>query len=175
MASKLNALCLVAHPDDCVIFGLSYIYHHAEYHWTVGYLTYTADTARGAEMAAFWKKRSIDTVFLGFEDHWHDNEQKQYTRWSEESAEQACWRLARQYDLVLTHDEWGDYGHIHHALVHAAVCWHPKLVTFARPGSGTVTLTVPPETYTTAELPLHGSVIESFHCHGHNNSYKETP
>lgn len=169
----MKALCLVAHPDDCVIFGLSYIHHHPEYCWTVGYLTYTAADPRGAEIASFWQRCGIDTVFLGFEDHWHDNEQKQYTRWTEESAEQACWRLARQYDLVLTHDEWGDYGHIHHALVHAAVRWHPKLVTFARPGSGTVEFLLPHTAYSADELPTHYSVIKGFHPDQHKNTYRE--
>jgi len=169
----MKALCLVAHPDDCVIFGMSYIHHHAEYQWTIGYLTYTEQDPRGAELASFWRKRNIDTVFLGYEDHWHDNEQGQFTRWTAESAEQACWRLARQYDLVLTHDQSGDYGHIHHALVHQAVQWHPRLVTFAPPGQGTVTLAVPNGTYSWDELPLHGHIIQGFHPQTHQNSYKE--
>ncbi len=171
--ATVKALCLVAHPDDCVIFAFSYIHNHPEMDWTVGYLTYSEQDPRGAELSAFWHRRNIRTVFLGFEDHWHDNEQKQFTRWTEESADSACWRLARDYDLVLTHDEQGDYGHIHHALVHRAVQWHPRLVTFAPPGQGTVTLSVPPGTYTIDELPLHGSVIQGFHNTQHQNSYKE--
>jgi len=169
----MNALCLVAHPDDCVIFGYSYIHAHPEHTWTIGYLTYTAQDPRGQELMTFWKKRSINCVFLGFEDHWHDNEQKQFTRWTEESADQACWHLARDYDLVLTHDEHGDYGHIHHVLVHRAVKWHPKLITFARPGQG-VEYTIPLGTYTLDELPMHKEIIASFHSKEHRNSYKET-
>lgn len=168
----MKALCMVAHPDDCVIFGLSYIHNHPELDWTIGYLTYTATDPRGSEMAAFWQRRGINTVFLGFEDHWHDNEQKQFTRWTEESAERACWNLARQYDLVLTHDEAGDYGHIHHVLVHQAVKWHPRLVTFAPPGQG-VTYSVPTAAYSLDELPQHGGVIAGFHIQQHQNSYKE--
>ncbi len=168
-----QALCLVAHPDDCVIFGLSYIYHHPEYQWTIGYLTYTADHVRAQEMINFWRRRKIATHFLGFEDHWHDNEQKTLTRWTEEAAEHACWKLARQFDLVLTHDQSGDYGHIHHCLVHQAVKWHPGLVTFAKPGTGTVTFSVPPDTYSIDELPQHGAVVQSFHPHSHSNSYRE--
>jgi len=169
----MRALCLVAHPDDCVIFGLSYIYHHPEHDWTVAYLTYTPESERGAEMAKFWQRRNIPTVFLGFEDHWHDNEQKKYTRWKQKHAEHACRNLARKFDLVLTHDELGDYGHIHHQLVHQAVCWHWRLVTFAPVNNGTVTLTVPPDAYTLQELPLHGEIIAGFHSNGHSNSYKE--
>jgi len=172
MESSVKALCLVAHPDDCVIFGYSYIHAHPEYRWTIGYLTYTAQDPRGEEMSAFWQRRGIDCVFLGFEDHWHDNEQKQFTRWTAEHAERACWELARKYDLVLTHDEHGDYGHIHHALVHQAVQWHPRLVTFAPVGQGT-TYSIPAGVYSLDELPAHGHIVAGFHQHSHQNSYKE--
>ena len=168
----MKALCLVAHPDDCVIFGYSYIYAHPEHTWTIGYLTYTAQDPRGAEMSAFWQRRNIDTVFLGFEDHWHDNEQKQFTRWEPEHAERACWELARKYDLVLTHDEHGDYGHVHHSLVHQAVQWHPRLVTFAPRELGTRYI-LPADAYSLDELPLHGNIVAGFHQQGHQNSYKE--
>ena len=173
MGTKINALCMVAHPDDCVIFAYSYIHNHPEMNWTIGYLTYTEQDPRGAELAAFWRRRGIDTVFLGFEDHWHDNEQKQFTKWTEERAERACWELAKNFDLVLTHDEFGDYGHIHHVLVHNSVQWHPRLVTFAPPGQGT-TYTVPAGTYNIDELPMHGEIVKSFHHSEHCNSYKET-
>jgi LmbE family N-acetylglucosaminyl deacetylase len=168
----MKALCLVAHPDDCVIFAYSYIYNHPDYNWTIAYLTYTAQDPRGAEMSAFWQRRGIDCVFLGFEDHWHDNEQKQFTRWTEESAERACWNLARTFDLVLTHNESGDYGHIHHVLVNQAVRWHPQLIIFAQPGTGT-TYCVPADAYSLDELPLHKNIVQGFHLKEHKNSYKE--
>jgi hypothetical protein len=80
--------------------------------------------------------------------------------------------LAKEFDLVLTHDESGDYGHIHHVLVHNSVQWHPRLVTFARPGEGT-TYTVPDSAYSLDELPLHANIIAGFHVMQHQNSYKE--
>ena len=170
----MNALCLVAHPDDCVIFALSYIHNHRDLNWTIGYLTYTAQDPRGAELAAFWHKRGIKCVFLGFEDHWHDNEQQRFTCWDSNDAKQACSQLAASYDLILTHDEHGDYGHIHHRLVHSAVKQYPNVVTFAPLGEGTVILTVPPDTYTIDELPLHGEIVRGFHPKTHQNDYKET-
>jgi LmbE family N-acetylglucosaminyl deacetylase len=169
----MKALCLVAHPDDCVIFALSYIHNHPELEWTIGYLTYTEQDSRGAELSEFWQRRGIDCVFLGFEDHWPDVQQKQFTQWSQQHATAACWNLAKDFDLVLTHDQHGDYGHIHHVLVHNSVQQHPHLVTFAPPGQGTVTYTVPEGTYSIDELPQHGSIIQSFHSEKHQNSYKE--
>jgi LmbE family N-acetylglucosaminyl deacetylase len=169
----MKALCLVAHPDDCVIFAYSYIHNHAHYDWTIGYLTYTAQDPRGAELAAFWHKRGIECIFLGFEDHWHDNEQQRFTRWDSKDAKQACLQLASMYNLILTHDEHGDYGHIHHRLVYSAVAQHTNVITFAPPGEGTVTLTVPPDTYSIDELPLHGEIVRGFHPITHQNDYKE--
>lgn len=171
----MKALALVAHPDDCVIFAYSFMYAHPDLDWTVGYLTYTSTSPRGRELAEFWHQRGIATVFLGLEDHWHDNEQKQLTRWTRADADTKCWNLAQQYDLVLTHDEHGDYGHIHHQVVHDAVQQHPRLVTFAPPGSGTDTYTIPSGVYTIDELPQHGSIVSSFHSQGHANSYNIAP
>jgi LmbE family N-acetylglucosaminyl deacetylase len=168
----MKALCLVAHPDDCVIFGYSYIHNHPELDWTIGYLTYTAQDPRGAELAAFWQRRNILCVFLGFVDDYHDQEQQQLLQWYGIDAVADCANLARQYDLVLTHDEHGDYGHIHHQVVHDAVKHHPNLITFAKPGQGT-TYTIPPGTYSLDELPMHGEIIASFHSTEHRNSYKE--
>lgn len=169
----MKALCLVAHPDDCVIFGYSYIHNHPELAWNIGYLTYTADSERGAELAAFWQRRNIPSVFLGFVDDYHDQEQQQLLHWSSANAAAKCAELAAQYDLVLTHDEHGDYGHIHHQVVHDAVKHHSNLITFAKPGQGT-TYTVPPGTYTLDELPMHGEIVAGFHGTAHQNSYKES-
>lgn len=170
--ANIKALCLVAHPDDCVIFGFSYIHNHPEMDWTIGYLTYTESDPRGAELAEFWRKRNIECVFLGFVDDYRDLETKTLSF----DAESAAWNLqelADHYDLVLTHDCNGDYGHLHHVFVHNCVRHHPQLVTFARPGEGT-TYTVPLDTYSLDELPMHGEIIASFHRQEHKNSYKET-
>ena len=169
----MKALCLVAHPDDCVIFAYSYIHNHPEHVWTIGYLTYTEHDPRGAEMSAFWRRRGIDTIFLGFEDHWHDQEQQQLTCWDLSYAEVKCWNLAKDYDLVLTHDQHGDYGHIHHRVVHDSVERHHNLVTFAPNEQGTITVSIPAGTYSLNELPQHGAIIAGFHAVEHKNSYTE--
>ncbi len=167
----MKALCLVAHPDDCVIFAYSFMYHHPQFDWTVGYLTYTSDTPRGQEFVKFWTQRDTSTVFLGFEDDWHDNEQKKLLHWTQQDAINACQQLAQDYDLVLTHDHDGDYGHIHHEVVYESVANHPGLITFARPGTGTNTYQVPLSAYNPGELPLHADVIKGFHYDIHSNSY----
>jgi LmbE family N-acetylglucosaminyl deacetylase len=169
----MNAICMVAHPDDCIIFGYSYMYHHPEYTWTIGYLTYTDSDDRAAEMIKFWQKKHIRCVFLGFVDHWHDQEHQAYNFWNPNDAAAACWNLVKDYDLVLTHDADGDYGHIHHRLVHHAVCQHHRVVYFVPPGLGNTHLLVPPDTYDIDELTLHRDIILPFHQNGHQNSYMD--
>ena len=168
----MKALCLVAHPDDCVIFGYSYIHNHPEMTWHICYLTYCEWEPRGRELKEFWHRRGITCIFLGYTDNYRDIENKQIS-FNEEQARREIGNIVQSYDLVLTHDAQGDYGHIHHVLVHNSVQWHPHLVTFAPPGQGTVTHTVPLDTYKLDELPMHGDIIAGFHIIQHQNSYKE--
>jgi LmbE family N-acetylglucosaminyl deacetylase len=166
----MNAIAMVAHPDDCVIFAYSYIYHHPEYAWTICYLTYTESDPRGQEFAEFWNRRNIATKFLGYVDDWHDIENKKIS-FDEVSARTDVQNLISQYDLVLTHDEQGDYGHLHHVFVNQATAGHPNRITFAGPGRGTVKYTVAPGTYSLDELPMHQDIIVEFHKITHTNEY----
>ena len=167
----MNALCLVAHPDDCVIFAYSFMHHWRRLNWTVAYLTYQAHEPRALEFIRFWGRRNIPVRFIGLQDHWDDNEQGRLTRWSGATAKAQCRNLAKNYDLVLTHDANGDYGHIHHRVVHDSVADHPGLVTFAPPGQGTDTYSIPQGVYSLDEFPMHRDIVASFHSAGHLNSY----
>lgn len=169
----MKAICMVAHPDDCVIFGYPYIYHHSDWLWTVAYLTYTADSERGQELARFWNSRGVATEFLGYEDNPQDYENQALLTWNPLQAMNSVRQCIHQYDRVLSHGAEGDYGHVHHRLVHEAVHTHPGLATFAAPGTGTVTLTLPSTAYSLDELPLHANVIQGFHAESHTNSYHE--
>lgn len=171
--ATVKALCMVAHPDDCVIFAYSYIHNHPEMDWRICYLTYSEWEPRAQELKEFWQRRSIPCIFLGYTDDYRDIENKSIS-FDAEQARREIGNIAERYDLVLSHDELGDYGHIHHVFVHSCVQHHPRLVTFAKLNQGTVTFTVPPGTYSIQELPQHGSIIQSFHAQEHRNSYKET-
>jgi LmbE family N-acetylglucosaminyl deacetylase len=166
----MKALCLVAHPDDCVIFGYSYIHNHPEYEWTICYLTYTEWQPRAQEFQKFWKCRNIITIFLGYQDDYRDIESKKIS-FDEDQARREISSIVANYDLVLTHDENGDYGHLHHVFVNQATSNHPGRITFARPGCGTVKYCVEPGVYSLDELPLHREVIAGFHPITHTNEY----
>ena len=167
----MKALVIVAHPDDCVIFAYSFMYAHPELDWTICYLTYEADDYRGSELKAFWDKRNIKTKFLGYVDDWHDIENKKIS-FDEARAWIDIQEAISGYDIVLTHDEAGDYGHLHHKFVYNAVAdYHPNIVTFAGIGKGNVRFTIPAGTYTLDELPQHGPIIAGFHSTEHANEY----
>jgi LmbE family N-acetylglucosaminyl deacetylase len=168
----MKALCLVAHPDDCIIFAYSYIHNHPDMDWTICYLTYTAWEPRAKEMIEFWKKGIFMGVCLGYTDDYHDIENNKIS-FNTEHAEHEIKNIINLYDLVLTHDEHGDYGHIHHVFVHNCAKGHPQLVTFTKSGHGTE-YTIPVGTYTLDEFPQHQDVVAGFHNKEHKNSYKET-
>ena len=167
----MKAVCVVAHPDDCVIFAYSFIHNHPEYQWTICYLTYTAVDPRGQEFVNFWSKRNCKTKFLGYVDDWHDIENKRIS-FDKDAAQADIQLVIVDYDLVLTHDAEGDYGHIHHVFVNQAAGNHTNLVTFAGPGQGTVKYTIEPGVYSLDEFPLHRDIVAGFHPITHTNEYK---
>jgi len=168
---SLKAMVMVAHPDDCVIFAYSFMHHYRQLDWTVCYLTYTEQDARGREFAEFWRQRGVATKFLGYVDDYRDIDANKIsfdTRAAEESIKQAI----LDQDLVLTHDHRGDYGHLHHVFVNRTVCWnHNQVVCFAGTEQGNVKYAVDPGLYSLDELPLHRDIISTFHMHTHANEY----
>lgn len=167
----MKAVTVVAHPDDCVIFAYSFMHNHADYDWTIVYLTYTEWEPRAQEFRKFWERRNVTTIFLGYRDDYRDIENKKIS-FDEAQACKEIVSLIKNYDLVLTHDQHGEYGHLHHVFVHDATRDHPRRVTFAGPGQGTVKYTVEPGAYSLDELPLHRDIIAGFHSTTHNNEYR---
>lgn len=161
---------MVAHPDDCIIFAYSFMYNHPEYEWTVCYLTYTESHARGQEFAKFWQKRGVAVKFLGYPDDWNFLEDRPGDI-NEADATTDIKLIIGDQDLVLTHNEHGDYGHPHHMLVNRATAGHPCRVTFASTGVGNIKYTLAPELYNLDEFPLHRDIVVRFHQNGHSNEY----
>lgn len=166
----MKALTMVAHPDDCVIFALSYMHHHPELEWTICYLTYAEWEPRAQEFRKFWNRRNIPTIFLGYRDDYRDIENKQIS-FNEAQAAREIAGITANFDLILTHNEQGEYGHIHHVFVNRATQHHPQRVTFAGPGQGTVKYSVNAGIYSLDELPLHREIIAGFHTNTHQNEY----
>jgi LmbE family N-acetylglucosaminyl deacetylase len=154
----MKAICMVAHPDDCIIFGLGFILAYPEYDWHICYLTYRHNTPRGREIYNFWSRRSVTVDFLGFSDNKKDIILDKLS-FDPVMARNFIMNEIAQYDLVLTHNSDGEYGHVHHRFVHDCCNHHPKLVTFATEGEE---YSVPAQYYTLEELPNHARVIRQF-------------
>jgi hypothetical protein len=157
----LNAVCLVAHPDDCVIFAWPFIEAHPEFKWTIVYLTYTFVDIRAKEVAAYWRQRNITTSFLGIKDDW------QYVKngklgFDPDIAKKDIINAASKYTLILTHNEDGDYGHPHHKFINTVANQidTPKVYFASTFNYNTEYTVVNPVVL--EELPLHRAVIEEF-------------
>lgn len=168
----MKAVCMVAHPDDCVIFAWSLMHNFPLLDWRVAYLTYTESTSRAREFQQFWQHRGIATTFLGFTDDCKDIETGQCS-FDTNAARDAVQSVISDADVILTHDSAGDYGHPHHSFVHRCVALssHDHVITFAAPGQGTHHYHIDQPDYSSAELPLHWDIIKGFHAQSHRNSY----
>ena len=167
----MKAMAMVAHPDDCVIFAYSFMHHYPGIDWTVCYLTYTEQDARGREFADFWSRRNIKTKFLGYADDWEFVKNSELG-FDAKQAEDSIKEVIKDQDLILTHDHLGDYGHLHHKFINAVVCdSHSHVATFARVNHGNVKYTIEPDVYSLDEFPLHRDIVASFHPAQHTNEY----
>jgi len=159
----MKAVCMVAHPDDCVIFAYQFIMEHSDWDWTICYLTYQRTDPRGAEISQFWERRNICTKFCGMTDNWESVE-KGKTGFNNGDAEQWIRDVCDGADIILTHNEKGEYGHPHHMFIHKVTNFiaTPKVYFGSYPDYynhliGTAT---PP--FDPSELPLHEEVISGF-------------
>ena len=167
----MKAMAMVAHPDDCVIFAYSFMHHYPTFDWTVCYLTYTNQDARGQEFADFWLRRNIKTKFLGFNDDWEFVKNSELG-FDSTLATKAVQEAIADQDLILTHDHLGDYGHLHHKFIHEIVCdSHTHVVCFAGRGRGNVKYILEPGAYSVDEFPLHSDIVTGFHRDQHANEY----
>ena len=160
----MRAVCLVAHPDDCVIFAWPFIEAHPEFEWTIVYMTYKETDPRGQELQAYWKQRGIVTTFMGHQDDYTDQRTGKFNFWDPELVGEHVRVNVEAHDpaLILTHNADGDYGHIHHMFVNqiANSIDRPKVYfagTFNYNTKYSVTVPCAPD-----ELPLHQQVIEQF-------------
>lgn len=168
----MKAICVVAHPDDCVIFAFSFIHHHRHLDWSMVYLTYTEQDDRASEMIDFWRQQNIACEFLGHTDDYRDIEHNRIsfdTNRARDQIHKAC----NSADIILTHNSQGDYGHIHHRFVNRCVSliMHPHVITFAPPNQGTHHYCIPDGIYDLDRLPLHKDIVKSFHADRHCNDY----
>lgn len=159
----MKAICMVAHPDDCAIFAYQFIMEHCDWDWKICYLTYNRSDPRGSEIAQFWERRNIKTMFCGMRDIWECVE-RGLLGFNARDAENWIRHICDGNDIILTHNHLGEYGHPHHLwiskvmkFVHVPKVYFGNYPDYYNHLIGTST---PP--YDPCELPLHEEVIRGF-------------
>jgi hypothetical protein len=159
----MKAVCMVAHPDDCAIFGYQFIMEHRDWDWKICYLTYNRTDPRGAEISKFWEKRGIATMFCGMPDIW-ESVQKGELGFKSHDAEKWIRSACDNADIILTHNKDGEYGHPHHLFINKVINFitKPKVFFGKYPEyyNQLISTLTPP--FDTSELPLHEQVIRGF-------------
>jgi hypothetical protein len=167
----MKAVAVVAHPDDCILFAYGIIQLMSKWSWSIAYLTYTRDSDRGQEIGDFWQRRNIETHWLGYVDDYRDIERGAVS-FNTELAAADIQNLISAYDVVITHDANGDYGHPHHCFVNACVeGHHPAVITFSPFGQGNLHVALPDGLYTLDEIPQHASLGEFISPVNRHNKY----
>ena len=156
-------MCLVAHPDDCAIFGYQFIADRSDWQWEVWYLTYALDSDRVQEMQEFWNRRNIKVCAGGFIDSW-DHVSRGELGFDSSHARVLIQAACEGFDLLLTHNAVGEYGHPHHLFIHdvANQISTPKVYFGTWPDHTNHMIKLDAAPYSTDELPIHKSVIDGF-------------
>lgn len=159
----MRALCLVAHPDDCALFGYKFITDHNDWDWQIWYLTYHDHSERVEELRQFWDKRAIPVSAGGFPDQW-EHVSKGEIGFDRSEAEQAIKSTTRDHDVLLTHNAAGEYGHPHHLFIHDIVkdLDVPKIYFGTFPEHCNLVLKTDDPLFDSSELPMHKSVVDGF-------------
>jgi len=168
----MKTLLMVAHPDDCILFGLGLIHHQPQWHWEIAYLTYTEQSERGQEISNFWHRRNIKTHWLGYVDDYRDIENNKIS-FDSVAAQDDIATLVQNYQAIVTHDANGDYGHLHHVFVHNCVTQHhTTVITFSPFGKGNLHVKLPDNLYTLDEIPQHASLGDFISPVNRKNEYQ---
>lgn len=157
---------VVAHPDDCVIWGWPIIKKYDSFDWQILYLTYDDDEPRGREISKFWTLQGITVSFCGVIDDCTDLDRKQIVSFDEVTIGQIVKEKIKNYDLIVTHNRDGEYGHPHHVFLNSVLKEHTKPKVFFSNGYE-ANLIIKHKDYKKQTqnldiLPLHRDIIEAF-------------
>jgi glycosyltransferase involved in cell wall biosynthesis len=121
-----TGLVIVAHPDDETLWFSGIMRLHSDIAWTIACVTYTAESPRGQDFRRVCRQIPADGILFGFLD-------TPGPLVDESELEIKLVGLLQQqpWDVVLTHNLQGEYGHVHHRQVHRLVQKHFPQVVFS--------------------------------------------
>ena len=155
----MQAVMVVAHPDDCIIFGWAIFNKMKDWDWRIVYLTYTEDSPRGQEISKFWQEFSVPVSFCGVNDNYQDLATGRLS-FDYDTASNELLSYLQPADVIVTHNSQGEYGHPHHIFVNNVLQnIGTQKIYFSSPDKSTNMITVP-ELPDLEKLPLHKNVIQ---------------
>ena len=111
--SNISKIMIVAHPDDEILWGGA---HLIEDNYLVVCITCGRNKTRVKEFDSVLKKTNDKYIMLGYPDKsfgkrndWKENYKNIYSDLKEIIS-------LKDWDLIVTHNKNGEYGHIHHKL-----------------------------------------------------------
>jgi len=129
-----RGVIVVAHPDDDALFATPIQATMTDVDWRLICVTYDRDHPRAAELLAWQSRMGCHHVeFLGFPDTAGELESGESSVGCEDIAAKVR-PLLKSADIVVTHNDIGEYGHPRHGAVHRAVNMidvGPKAIYFA--------------------------------------------
>ena len=114
--NKAEALVIVAHPDDEIIWMGGTILRNKNYNWTILSLCRASDSDRKPKFEKVCKLLNAKPIILDLDD-----ELLQPLKIEEVISLLSKSISKKEYDFIFTHGENGEYGHIRHIEVHNAV------------------------------------------------------
>lgn len=164
MKNTVRALMVVAHPDDCVIFGWPFVKRYSNFDWKILYLTYDEEQPRGIEIKKFWRDEGIHVDFCGVYDDHIDLDSGKIVSFDKDTVEECLLTKSKGYDILLTHGHDGEYGHPHHIFVNRVLekSIIPKIY-FSKGDKANIHIDGRMfGEYELSRLPLHRGVISTF-------------
>lgn len=116
----MKAYCVVAHPDDDIIFAPPYIFSTPWLDWKIVILTYQPDSDRFVECLNYWNRFKIEVIPMCFVDRIADLKENTVS-FDSSKVENVLRNLIHSTDLVLTHGPSGEYGHPHHIFLSSLI------------------------------------------------------
>ena len=121
--NNFDYLHIIAHPDDDAIFGGVFQKTFDFCKWGIVCLTYNKEHERGKELINWQQHLNIypgAIFFLDFPDNPLDLENNKCS-FKKTDVALALKRLNLKCNFILTHNQYGEYGHPHHMMVNECV------------------------------------------------------